>query len=73
MRLRNVKNAKTIVENSEYVIKDEQKYIGSFKKGYKQCKRCGKIIKNTGNKKTYCNKCATDNELMSKKKWWNNH
>lgn len=32
MRLRNVKNAKTIVESSEYVIKDEMKYIGNYKK-----------------------------------------
>ncbi len=48
-------------------------YIGNFKKGYKQCKRCGKAIKNTGNKKMYCNKCALDNELKSKKKWWDNH
>lgn len=48
-------------------------YIGNFKKGYKQCKSCGKVIKNTGNKKMYCNKCAIDNELKSKKKWWDNH
>lgn len=48
-------------------------YIGNFKKGYKQCKKCGKVIKNTGNKRMYCNKCAIDNELKSKKKWWNNH
>ena len=48
-------------------------YIGNFKKGYKQCKQCGKAIKNTGNKKMYCNKCAMDNELKSKKKWWDNH
>lgn len=48
-------------------------YIGTFKNGYKQCKRCGKIIKITGNKKMYCDKCAIDNELLSKKKWWNNH
>lgn len=48
-------------------------YIGNFKRGYKQCKQCGKVIKNTGNKKMYCNKCAIDNELQSKKNWWNNH
>lgn len=48
-------------------------YIGNFKRGYKQCKMCGKVIKNTGNKKMYCNKCALDNELKSKKKWWDTH
>ena len=30
MRLRNVKNAKEIVENSNYVIKNPEKYIGKF-------------------------------------------
>lgn len=48
-------------------------YIGNFKRGYKQCKMCGKVIKNTSNKKMYCNKCALDNELKSKKKWWDTH
>lgn len=33
-------------------------YIGNFKKGYKQCKNCGKRIKNTGNRKIYCTECA---------------
>lgn len=60
-----------------YKVKDFKnignQYIGTFKNGYKQCKRCGKIIKITGNKKMYCDKCAIDNELLSKKKWWNNH
>ena len=60
-----------------YKVKDfnniGNQYIGTFKNGYKQCKRCGKIIKITGNKKMYCDKCAIDNELLSKKKWWNNH
>ena len=31
MRLRNVKNAKEIVENSEYVIKNPEEYIGKYK------------------------------------------
>lgn len=35
-------------------------YIGNFKKGYKQCKCCGKRIKNTGNRKMYCAKCAEE-------------
>lgn len=60
-----------------YKIKDfnniGNQYIGNFKKGYKFCKCCGKVIKNTGNKKMYCNKCAIENELKSKKKWWDNH
>lgn len=60
-----------------YKIKDfsniGNQYIGNFKKGYKLCKKCGKVVKNTGNKKMYCNKCAIDNELKSKKKWWDNH
>lgn len=35
-------------------------YIGNFKKGYKQCKCCGKKIKDTGNRKMYCNVCAEE-------------
>ena len=35
-------------------------YIGNFKKGYKQCKSCGKKIKDTGNRKLYCDKCAEE-------------
>jgi len=31
MRLRNVKNAKFLVENSNYVIKNPEKYIGKYK------------------------------------------
>lgn len=42
-------------------------YIGNFKKGYKQCKCCGKRIKNTGNKKMYCSKCADENEKKRKR------
>ena len=42
-------------------------YIGNFKKGYKQCKCCGKRIKDTGNKKMYCVKCAIENERIRKK------
>lgn len=33
-------------------------YIGNFKKGYKQCRSCGKKIKDTGNRKMYCSECA---------------
>lgn len=42
-------------------------YIGNFKKGYKQCKCCGKKIKDTGNKKMYCLKCAGENEKKRKR------
>lgn len=46
-------------------------YIGSFKKGYKQCKCCGKKIKDTGNKKMYCEKCAIEKQLESDRKYQN--
>lgn len=42
-------------------------YIGNFKKGYKLCKECKRIIKDTGNKKMYCNKCAIKKEQIRKK------
>ncbi|MCI8308088.1 MAG: hypothetical protein HFH14_08585 [Lachnospiraceae bacterium] len=35
-------------------------YIAHFKKGYKQCKRCGRIIKRTGTNKQYCNVCSKE-------------
>lgn len=46
-------------------------YIGNFKKGYKQCKCCGKKIKYTGNKKMYCKKCAEEKQLESDRKYKN--
>ena len=46
-------------------------YIGNFKKGYKQCKSCGKKIRNTGNKKMYCEKCAIEKQLESDRKYQN--
>ena len=46
-------------------------YIGNFKKGYKQCKCCGKKIKDTGNKKMYCVKCAGKKHLESDRKYKN--
>ena len=46
-------------------------YIGNFKKGYKQCKCCGKKIRNTGNKKMYCEKCAIEKQLESDRKYQN--
>lgn len=32
-------------------------YIGNFKKGYKQCKCCGKPIKVSNNRSMYCSNC----------------
>lgn len=46
-------------------------YIGNFKKGYKQCKCCGKKIKDTGNKKMYCVKCAGKKHLEADRKYKN--
>ena len=61
--------------NVVYKVKDfnnlGNQYIGNFKKGYKQCKCCGKKIKNTGNKKMYCEKCANQSLLESYKKYKN--
>ena len=58
-----------------YKVKDfnnlGNQYIGNFKKGYKQCKCCGKKIKDTGNKKMYCTKCANQSLLESYKKYKN--
>ena len=58
-----------------YKVKDfnnlGNQYIGNFKKGYKQCKCCGKKIKDTGNKKMYCAKCANQSLLESYKKYKN--
>lgn len=42
-------------------------YIGNFKKGYKQCKSCGKKIKDTGNRKLYCDKCAEEVDRVKAK------
>lgn len=41
-------------------------------KRYKRCKQCGNLIEDTGNKKMYCSKCATErkkksNEISDKK------
>ena len=60
-------NIKVQLDDSGYIVykvKDfnnlGNQYIGNFKKGYKQCKCCGKRIKDTGNKKMYCDRCADD-------------
>lgn len=38
-------------------------YIGNFKKGYKQCKNCGKKIKVAGTNHQYCKQCAKAKQL----------
>lgn len=38
-------------------------YIGNFKNGYKQCKKCGKIIRITGTNNQYCKKCIKEKQL----------
>lgn len=47
-----------------YKLKDftniGNQYIGNFKKGYKQCKKCGKKIKDTAKNKLYCSDCAKE-------------
>ena len=43
-----------------YGVRDHQKY--------KRCKECGKMIEDTGNKKTYCKECAAQKKKESNKK-----
>ena len=49
-----------------YKVKDfnnlGNQYIGNFKKGYKQCKCCGKKIKIQGTNHKYCQKCSKEIE-----------
>lgn len=33
-------------------------YIGNFKKGFKQCKNCGRVIRDTVKNRKYCKSCA---------------
>lgn len=60
-------NIKVELDNSgEIVYKVKEfknlgnQYLGNFKKGYKQCKCCGKKIKITAPNKMYCNKCSIE-------------
>lgn len=38
-------------------------YVGNFKKGYKQCRKCGRIIRITGTNNQYCKKCIKEKQL----------
>lgn len=38
-------------------------YIGNFKNGYKQCRKCGRIIRITGTNNQYCKKCIKEKQL----------
>lgn len=51
------------------ILKWQKKYYGiRDHKKYSRCKQCGSIIEKTGNKKSYCNKCATEKERERKRK-----
>lgn len=46
-------------------------YIGSFKKGYKQCinSQCGRVFKITGKNGKYCKHCSRERQLEKYKKY----
>lgn len=63
-------NIKVVLDDSgdiAYKVKDfsniGNQYIGNFKKGYKQCKECGRIIKITGTNNQYCKRCIKEKQL----------
>lgn len=52
-------------------LKWQKKYYGiRDHKKYKRCKQCGAIIEKTGNRRLYCDECAKERELESKRNWW---
>lgn len=54
-----------------YMLNYQKDYYGLNRgknKKYKRCKECGALIENTGNKKSYCEKCATKRKIESNKK-----
>ena len=69
-------------EDDEEVIKVYQMqnlgnlFLSYIKPNYKQCEKCGKLIKIKGNKTMYCNKCLKENTKESwkeaSKKYRNN-
>lgn len=53
------------------MLKWQKSYYGLQRgrnKRYKRCKECGALIENTGNKKSYCTKCAKLRKKESNKK-----
>lgn len=53
------------------ILKWQKKYYGiRDHKKYKRCKQCGSIIEKTGNKRLYCDECAKERALESKRSWW---
>lgn len=53
------------------LLKWQKEYYGLSRgrnKTYKRCKECGALIENTGNKKSYCEKCAQRKERERKRK-----
>lgn len=58
-----------------YMRNYQKKYYGLYvpsytkqNKKYGRCKECGDLIEKTGNKKMYCDKCATNKERERKRK-----
>lgn len=43
------------------------------RKKYMRCETCGSLMYKTGNKKKFCERCATERVLKSKRNWWNKH
>lgn len=59
------------IENLEYI---GNQYMAFISKDKIVCNNCGKIInvkKTTGRKPMYCDKCAKEMQLESKRNWWN--
>lgn len=53
-----------------YMLNYQKEYYGLQRgrnKQYKRCKDCGKLIENTGNKRTYCKECAVKRKKKSNK------
>lgn len=42
-------------------------FLSYIKPNYKQCEKCGKLVKIKGNKTMYCKKCAEENEKDRKR------
>ena len=68
----NIKVKLVVSGDIGYKVKDftniGNQYIGNFKKGYKQCKKCGKVIRVTGTNNQYCKKCIKEKQLEWQRK-----